>query len=643
MVVPAIMTTVIKQSNSSKKKRSTALWSLLLLLALWTTPGQAQRTTTTTACAKRRNTDADCEDGDGRCQLVRDGCQEVNGTQLAGQSCTASLTTDKGGDLIYAQSNTSGCAGGLVCNVMGAPNANVTDVFISGVCESEKCVGKKVPNNCNGNNPKDPSCTSATARVTICHRTCSETNPWVRITIDEDAWNGEGCGHLLQHDIRVECKNKAPWTAWGSNRKDYLIKYHGTRAQVAAQLNDNPAKIQEYWKQWEPACPYVRNGKCCDWSGNLCCGDAPGKIYTPTVDIKKYAGPVGQCSKGNMTGLQDVLYTLPNTTTSWQYCYVVNVTNSSTECLYQMNMTDPAPVGGIPDGTPIQVTSGLDDQMCPGDVRYIPGQIVPGLNATEGPINATVTGQGVQSNKVVEAADPATVTIPDPPPTPRPTPAPVTPTNPPVEPTNPPVTPTLPPVTPTTPPVAPTVPPTAPPTVPKCVLDMGETDETICPGDDVVTVIDIKAQNNRIIPATLDPSKILYDLRFTGSEASPEVSFKVDNPFDFAVDMFVQYHTKVEGSTAGALDPACDGSLMEPACNPRATPIKAGCIKSDVDFTIMSVFFISDNTLFGTGSTAVTPYECCPIPPGHLKKPIIEYTFKILCECPSTSRNLRGS
>jgi len=172
---------------------------------------------------------------------------------------------------------------------------------------------------------------------------------------------------------------------------------------------------------------------------------------------------------------------------------------------------------------------------------------------------------------------------------------------------------------------------------------MGKTDETICPGDDVVTVIDIKAKDNRIIPAGMDPSKILYDLSFTGSEASPEVSFKVDNPFDFPVDMFVQYHIKVEGSKSGALDPACDGNLMEPACNPNATPIKAGCIKSETDFTIMSVFFISENALFGLGSTAVTPYDCCPIPPARKNKPIIEYTFKILCECPTTSRNLRGS
>ena len=48
--------------------------------------------------------------------------------------------------------------------------------------------------------------------------------------LDDDAWGGEnasGCGHQLEHDVEVDCANKAPWTAWGANRKDYLIKWHG--------------------------------------------------------------------------------------------------------------------------------------------------------------------------------------------------------------------------------------------------------------------------------------------------------------------------------------------------------------------------------------------------------------------------------
>jgi len=537
---------------------------------------------------------------------VRNTCQDVDGTVQANQTCQASLTKDSGNELIYAALPTSSCALGLTCNVFNASNADLEDVTITGVCEPEKCVGKKVPGNCNGNNPNDPDCVTATARVTICHRTCSEKNPWVRITIDEDAWNGEGCGHR-QHDVRDECKNKAPWTAWGVNRMDYLIKYHGTRAQVANSLGGNTAEIKKYWRKWEPACPYVRNGKCCSWTDpdNMCCGDAPGTSYTPVVDVKKYAGPVGQCAAGMMTGLQDVLYTLPLSSSSWQYCYVVTVPSTSQECLYQMSMVDPAPIGGISSGSPIAVTSSTSDadMMCPGDVRYFPGRVVQGLTAQEGPFDATVTGKGVLSLKTVSDVDPASVT---PPPVP-PTPAPVTLT------------------------MAPT----------RCPMDMGKVDTTICPFIDAVDVIEIKADNNRIIPENLDPSSIFYDLKFVGTAEAPEVSFKIDNPFDFEVDMYIQYHSKAKASTSGALDPACVGRLEEPACNPSATSITAGCIKgSTTPFTLVSVFFISENSLFGDGSSEVTPYECCPIPSSDLQLPIIQYTFKVLCECPVTSRQL---
>lgn len=108
--------------------------------------------------------------------------------------------------------------------------------------------------------------TTATDRVTICHRTCSANNPWVRITIDKDAWgdtyrgsedNGtSGCGHKREHDVRLDC-NKDDYTPWAPYYKDYLIKDHGKKDEY--DWYDNA-----YWRDWEPACPSVRNGKCCD-------------------------------------------------------------------------------------------------------------------------------------------------------------------------------------------------------------------------------------------------------------------------------------------------------------------------------------------------------------------------------------------
>jgi cell division septation protein DedD len=228
----------------------------------------------TSSCSSRNG--GQCENGDGLCQKIKSQCQAINGPNGADSPCQATLTVDSGGDLIYAEIPQYGCQAGLVCNVANSSDTGTeigqVDATVAGVCNLEACVGKKVPGNCNGNNPNDPVCNSQTERVTICHRTCSATNPWVRITIDEDAWDGQGCGHQ-EHDVRDECSNKSPWTEWGVNRKDYLLKRHGTRDEVEDRIGKN--NVKSYWKEWERACPYVRNGACCDWGSldNPCCGD----------------------------------------------------------------------------------------------------------------------------------------------------------------------------------------------------------------------------------------------------------------------------------------------------------------------------------------------------------------------------------
>jgi len=111
-------------------------------------------------------------------------------------------------------------------------------------------------------------------KVTICHRTCSETNPWVRITIDSSAWTGAQCKHG-QHTINT-CTGKN-LTKWGGQTDDFVLKYHGTRDEVDAQFGGIQADISNYWKHWEPACPAVRNGACCSLDpsspyGYTCCG-----------------------------------------------------------------------------------------------------------------------------------------------------------------------------------------------------------------------------------------------------------------------------------------------------------------------------------------------------------------------------------
>lgn len=131
----------------------------------------------------------------------------------------------------------------------------------------------------------------------------------------------------------------------------------------------------------------------------------------PVVGMKKYVGPDGKCTADDImknVTLHDT-YTLPSTASMWQYCYVISVPPSSNECLLAVTMVDPAPGGGA--GCPIAVTEG-SEQLCQGAVKYISGSTVEGLTATEGPINATVTGTGVKSDVKVSDDDDATVSPP---------------------------------------------------------------------------------------------------------------------------------------------------------------------------------------------------------------------------------------
>ena len=179
------------------------------------------------------------------------------------------------------------CGQGLTCADFEDTGAN--DVEFAGVCKPKKCFGEGPAHR--KDDKDDGEAVTGTHRVTICHRTCSETNPWVRITIDDDAWNpGNMCGHGPQHNVTEECKGK-DLTKWGKNRIDYLLYDHGTHEDVRKQHGFawNSAEEKEYWRHWEHACPYVRNGKCCDWGSENCCGDKPAEP-TPNAVLEPVCG-----------------------------------------------------------------------------------------------------------------------------------------------------------------------------------------------------------------------------------------------------------------------------------------------------------------------------------------------------------------
>jgi len=208
---------------------------------------------------------------------------------------------------------------------------------------------------------------------------------------------------------------------------------------------------------------------------------------------------------------------------------------------------------------------------------------------------------------------------PSPAPTAKPSPAPTS------EPT---VQPTLAPVTP------------SPTPEPVCEFDMGTTGSTLCLPADGVVMLEAKTGSGQFVPENFMPDDLFFNVVQNGDMT---VSFQVDNPFDFDVDMYVQHRVFANGGVNGALDAACTKQVGEPACNEDTEAITAACIDhGENPFTLVSVFYVSNNDVISDEDSNAELYDCC-----HREESttgadygIIEYTFKILCDCPTSSRRM---
>ena len=200
--------------------------------------------------------------------LVASTAGELVQRSLVGAACKVKFNPgSKPGDGKYDEIDNTCSTDDVACNYEidddGTPGKEC-----NGKCELVKFMGH--------NKPETPAGAIGTHRVTICHRTCSPANPWVRITIDDSAWqDGLESGHGSHHDVYDDC-NRSDLTPWGGKNTDYLIYDHGTHDEVRAREGFLAGSVEEkeYWRYWEPACPAIQNGKCC--VGAECCGVFPG-------------------------------------------------------------------------------------------------------------------------------------------------------------------------------------------------------------------------------------------------------------------------------------------------------------------------------------------------------------------------------
>ena len=186
-----------------------------------------------------------------------------SGSTGEGGSCTVEYNTNSEKYQETGPGNTR-CDNHLTC--IPTDDSGEADVDLPGTCE-------------------DTTIDDDAGRITICHRTCSETNPWVRITIDSSAWSwdDDDTGKHNQHSI-LTCGGNKDLTKWGENQSDYILKIHGSRNEVATSLNDDSTAINNYWDEWEPACP-ARRGEACCTSGESCCnGSSPTTSDDPSSD-----------------------------------------------------------------------------------------------------------------------------------------------------------------------------------------------------------------------------------------------------------------------------------------------------------------------------------------------------------------------
>lgn len=350
---------------------------------------------------------------------------------------------------------------------------------------------------------------------------------------------------------------------------------------------------------------------------------------TPEIQILKYAGPPGICSSEGMSDLEPDLYTVPSVSGDWAYCYEISVPESSDECLYDVHMNDPAPIGGLPNHS-ITHTS---ESLCPGDTVYVSGSSISGSLAPEGFIQATVVGTGYYSGIQVTDTDDAAVEVYEDIITTAPIPKPT------ASPTNMPI------ASPTDMPAAsssanPTAAETLVASTPKCIPDdnLSNPGSQHCPNATGTGVVALNVQGASPSPEDVD---IIWNITETGDGSS--IQFQVYNPFPVTTRVFVKYHEPA--GEAGAWSQACEEHMLEPCGGVvESTLVTANCLKAHGNpVTLIQLYFVDATESLADQIFGPVDIDRCCHPGDIPSTTVAQYSFLIRCACPTAGsrRQLR--
>jgi hypothetical protein len=458
---------------------------------------------------------------------------------------------------------------------------------------------------------------------------------------------------------------------WGDREsyQDYEIKVHGTRSQARIDNGWNTdgksAEEKAYWRMWEHACPFVRNGHCCTHNAtyNDCCGYDPHEESPNQIDVADQVEVVEEVDEAepeviitNDPLLNPTDPPLPLTIPTDPPTIdppvdevepevdelepEVIITNDPLTISTDPPALDP-PIDEVDPEVEPEVDNLEPEAIITNDPLTIPTDppaIVPPDDEVEPDVDVVEPGADELEPEVIITNDtPLPLTIPTDPPA----------TDPPVDEVEPEVDEADEVVIANDPPPPLTIPTTTLDTTQEsagtpavCEYEMGETDSTYCNGTGVVFL-------SAIGPDPPDGVDIIWGITSGADTAGmPTVIFKVNKPFDNTTDMYVQYNEKV--GELGAADAVCVGETDVADCNSNATEIEAACMEpkgSGLSFTVVSIFFVTNDAAVGTGG-AVEVDDCCYEDPATkaASTPVVEYTYEIYCTCPVvTARRLRGS